>query len=942
MKRLALSVFWILLTLNSLPSLFAQENAWPRTVPLNQGTVTIYSPQVDQLKDNTIQFRAALAYRATAGSEPVFGAGWFESPVVIDSTKRIVHPSQLKVTETRFPAGTDDIQAELAMVLALQSPRWNLDFPLDELDSDLKAAAAETKSVNTTPPRIFYRDHPALLITIDGEPVLREIENSTLKAVINTPYPLIFDGRNYYLNAAKNVWYRAGKATGPYQFDATPPAKIAAMVKPEDTAATEEQPAEPVTAANAPELVVSTEPAELIVTDGPAAFVPLVDDLLVLQNSDDDVFMDVSSQNFYIVLAGRWYRSASLNGPWVYQPSDNLPTAFANIPRDSSQADSLVYVAGTEEAHEAVLDAQVPQTAAVQRGVVDIDVQYDGEPVYQPVDGTDLVYIRNTGSTVLVADGLYYLVEEGVWYVSSTPNGPWRVSDYRPAQVDRILPTSPVYNTKYVNIYDSTPSLVYVGYTPGYIGSYVYGDTIFYGTGWNYRPWVSPYYYYPRFSTWGFNVSYNPWYGWGFGLSWAWGPFSVGYYPGGYWHRNHYWYQPNYGYWGPGRYRPAHHGHGNDRYAHNNYRHDRNDRYDGRYDDHRYDNSRDRGNNYRPRDNERNHNLYRDGTQRAKIASTRDKQNRANDRYTADSRQVSKANIDSGRMQTYTGKNKSERNRTGTVSPSELRTKAQVRDVKFKEKNSDLMTSNRGNVYSKTNRKTDKANHLGGNGSADRTSSLASSRQAQSKTANNRAKWKPAPANSNPVRQPQQKTASNRQRAPVNSTPVRQPQQKTASNRQRAPVNSTPVRQPQQKTASNRQRAPVNSTPVRQPQQKTASNRQRAPVNVKTPDRQSRPRGAVVQTRQATPSVAKTNARQSKQTMERNVTRQQSARNIPRQSASPRSPQPKATRASSPRVSAPAQKAPQQSARQSSRPQSGTKSSGSRGSHGKSGHSRKD
>ena len=333
------------------------------------------------------------------------------------------------------------------------------------------------------------------------------------------------------------------------------------MVNPDDEPTTESEPAEPITAANAPEIVVSTEPAELVVTEGPAAFVPLVDDLLVLQNSDDDVFMHVSTQKFYIVLAGRWYQADSLTGPWAYQAADDLPKAFADIPRDSNQADSRVYVAGTEEAKDAVLDAQVPQTAAVKRGEVDLEVKYDGEPVYQPVDGTELVYIQNTGSTVLVSGGLYYLVEEGVWYVSSSPNGPWQVSDHRPEQVDTILPTSPVYNTKYVHVYDSTPSVVYVGYTPGYTGSYVYRNTIFYGTGWYYRPWVSPYYYYPRFSTWGFNVSYNSWSGWNFGLSWGWGPFSVGYYSGGYWHHNHYWHHRHHGRWGPGRYRhrPAHH-----------------------------------------------------------------------------------------------------------------------------------------------------------------------------------------------------------------------------------------------------------------------------------------------------------------------------------------------------------------------------------------------
>jgi len=649
MNRSLQSVFCALLVLVSLPCVLAQESGWPRTLPLEQGTVTIYSLQVDEMSDDIIHFRAALAYRETPGSEPVFGAGWFESRVEIDSASRIVHPTELKVTQTRFPDGTVDVQSELSAVLAQQSPAWNLDFSVDELEASLKQAEAESvaaQKLNTAPPRIIYRDHPALLISIDGEPVLREIENSPYEAVINTPYPLISDGRHFYLNVARDVWYRADKATGPYRFEAHPPADIAAMVNATEVAdvadAAVEAPVEPITAANAPEIVVSVEPAELIVTEGPAAFVPLVDDLLVLQNSDDDVFMHVSSQDFYIVLAGRWYHASTLNGPWAYQPADDLPSAFANIPRDSDQADSRVYVAGTQEARDAVLDAQVPQTTAVARGEADIEVEYDGVPVYQPVDGTDLVYIQNTGSTVLQSDGLYYLVEDGVWYVSASPNGPWQVSTQRPAQVDTILPTSPVYNVKYVDVYDSTPSVVYVGYTPGYYGSYVYHNTIFYGSGWYYRPWVSPHYYYPRYSTWGWNVSYNPWSGWNFGLSWGWGPFSVSYYSGGYWHQNHYWHHRHYGRWGPGHYRPRHYGHrghGRDRYANHS---------DGRRDNGRGDRGRDNGRGDRGR------------------------------------------------------------SRTEPIRPSELRKKANVRDANYAAKRGLLLADNSGKVYRKADRGPDR------------------------------------------------------------------------------------------------------------------------------------------------------------------------------------------------------------------------------------------
>ena len=686
MNRSLLSLIFLFVLAAGMPVLEAQENGWPRTLPLEQGTVTIYQLQVEELKGDVLRYRAALAYRASRKSEPVFGAGWFESPVDIDKASGIVHPTSLSVTQTRFPAGTEEVEIQLATALAQESPGWNLDFSVAELDAALKQSEAESlaaQNLNTAPPLVIYRDNPALLVSLDGDPVLREIENSELEAVINTPYPLIYDGKRYHLNVAKGVWYRANKATGPYQYDSRPPSDIVKMVEDGDAGAAGDAPAEPITAKNAPEIVVTTEPAELVVTEGPAAFVPLVDDLLVLQNSDDDVFMHVGSQKYYIVLAGRWYESSSLNGPWDYRAADQLPPAFANIPEQSAQADSRVYVAGTEEAEEAVLDAYVPQTAAVARGEVDIDVQYDGNPVYQPVDGTDLTYIANTGSTVLVADGLYYLVEDGVWYVSASPNGPWQVATQRPAQVDTIMPTSPVHNVRYVQVYDVTPSVVYVGYTPGYVGSYVYGPTLVYGSGWNYQPWVSPYYYYPRFSTWGFNVSYNSWSGWNFGLSWGWGPFSVGYYSGGYWHHRHRWHHRHYGRHGPRGYRPrpVHYGgHGNrrGRYAHNDYGRDGRG---GRGGD-----EPGRGGNRGHTNPERHDNLYRDSGQRARIADSRDVQRGP------------------ARNGTGTRQKRNERSRIGPVSPTELRTKADLRNANYAAKQNRLVADNSGNVYRKGSR----------------------------------------------------------------------------------------------------------------------------------------------------------------------------------------------------------------------------------------------
>jgi hypothetical protein len=579
---------------------FASELSWPRDLDIQSGILTMYQPQVDTLEGNVLSFRAAVSYKDDQGNEPVFGAVWFESRVEIDRESRIVHMVDLSVADTRFPEGVEHVQGELEQYIREGLPTWDVDFSLDTLLTSLEASEKEIAAaaeLNMDPPDIIYRDHPALLVYLDGDPVMREMENTKFKAVVNTPYPLIYDGKQYYyLNAAKDVWYKARAATGPWEFDPKPPQDIRSLVDQDEMEGDEGDESEPVTADNAPEIVVSTQPAELIVSDGPPDFQPLVDDLLVLKNSQSDIFMHVSAQDYYVVLSGRWFRAKSLNGPWTFSASDSLPSAFNDIPADSRQADSRVFVAGTDEAREAVMDAQIPQTAAVQKGEVDLEVTYDGDPQFESIDGTSLSNGVNTSSTVLKSGTDYYLVEDAVWYISSAATGPWRVAESRPDSVEAIPPESPAYNVKYVHIYETTPEVVYVGYTPGYMGSYIYNTTIVYGTGWYYRPWISPYYYYPRYGTWGFHIGYNPWTGWGFGLGWGRGPFRVGFYSGGYWHRHHYWGRGYHGRWGPGGYRPraVHFGATNINRGNIN------------------------------RGNIRDNNLYRDRAQKANVATTRD------------------------------------------------------------------------------------------------------------------------------------------------------------------------------------------------------------------------------------------------------------------------------------------------------------------------------
>ena len=68
---------------------------------------------------------------------------------------------------------------------------------------------------------------------------------------------------------------------------------------------------------------------------------------------------------------------------------------------------------------------------------------------------------------MLKSNDRFYCVDDGIWFESAQATGPWQVSIAVPEGVEDIPPSSPAYNVKYVYVYDHTPDVVYVGYTPG-------------------------------------------------------------------------------------------------------------------------------------------------------------------------------------------------------------------------------------------------------------------------------------------------------------------------------------------------------------------------------------------------------------------------------------------------------------------------------------------
>jgi hypothetical protein len=532
---MSLLVFCVL----SFSNAWAKEEGidfWPQEIETQKGVLVVYQPQPEKLEGNKLSSMAAVAIELKDSAEPVFGAIWFEARLDTDRDTRIATIIDITVTQVRFPEQDEKDQdgekvEKLKKLLEEEMPKWGIPISMDRLMTTLELAetrAEATQKINTDPPIIIFMTEPAVLITLDGKENLQEIEGSKLKRVINTPFTILFDTskKTYYLFADKDTWYTTGDIMGDWTIAKTVPSEIAALAPKEEATPEDQGPEEEDEESGPPpKVVVATEPTELISSNGKPEFAPLSDtDLLYMSNTDSDVLMDIKKQEYYILLSGRWFMSKKMEGPWEYIPGDKLPADLAKIPEDSEMGTVLYAVPGTDVAKEAVLDAQIPQTATVDRNKAALTVEYDGEPKFEPISTTRMTYAINTATPVILLDGKYYACDEAIWFVANSAKGPWQVATSIPDTIYTIPPESPIYNVTYVRIYDSTPEVVYVGYTPGYSNTYVYNNTIVYGTGYYYSGWYGRYYY-PRPATWGFHVRWNPWYGWGVGLSYGYRPF---------------------------------------------------------------------------------------------------------------------------------------------------------------------------------------------------------------------------------------------------------------------------------------------------------------------------------------------------------------------------------------------------------------------------------
>jgi hypothetical protein len=524
-KQFFLSVSILLIAIFSV----AQDPGWPRQLT-NSGTVLVlYTPQVEDWPDyTTLNFRMAFSLTPYQQKE-VVGVVYITATTTVDTYTRMVNIFNISVSSVHFPSLDETTAASMGQkVREFFDPTRTVTISMDRIVAATPKKETPTGASNfkNDPPTIYVSNNPAILLQLQGEAVVTDASKGGMKYVFNANWPLFQDPKtNLYYLFDGSEWQTAQQLEGPWTFSNKLPKTLTSLAK--DTNWTKvlkgAVPA-PGKSAGFPMVFYSTSPAEIILFQGVPAMQSIPGtSLTYASNTSSYVLFSSQTSLYYFLTSGRWFSAPSLNGPWVYA-TPNLPADFANIPESSPAAAVLSAVPGTDQAADAVMIAQIPTKVDVDpKAVPPVTISYSGEPKFVAIEETSLSYAQNTtDKVIMVSNSSYYACINALWYVSSTPQGPWVVATSIPQAIYTIPASSPVYNVTYVTQTVTSTGTVQASYTAGYMGAFIVGVgvgvIIASGTGW-YAP---PYFYYPPV---GFPVCYGGMYTYG---AYAYHPYGYG------------------------------------------------------------------------------------------------------------------------------------------------------------------------------------------------------------------------------------------------------------------------------------------------------------------------------------------------------------------------------------------------------------------------------
>ena len=492
----------------------APADPWPRTIALSNAAVVIYQPQVESWDGNQIQVRAAVSIKPAGAPAPSFGAVFATARTEVDRVARTVVFNDLAITKSNFPTLPDQ-GAAYAAELKSKLGAATRTISLDRVEASLKAAGVKAPSfpVKNDPPRVIVSNTPAILVPIDGAPVIKPLpDDSRFKRVINTRALMLQGGLgdSWYLHVYDG-WLSASSLDGPWTKAGRTPigmddvAQEAGRQRHRRHAQRRRE--------RQPEAVAGQRRADDLHQPGADRADRLQGQpQLRARRRHAAVGQQQQHRRVHRHDDERLLRAAV--GPLVprrrHQRAVELRARQRLAAGLRAHPDQLAGRGGAGRGgrHAAgagsgdrQLDSADGDGAAGGRAELRAELRRPAA-VRSRSRSTPLSATTNASVPIIQVDpGNYFAVSSGVWFTAPAVTGPWRVATSVPNVIYTIPTSSVVHFVTYVRIYGATPEVVYVGYTPGYMGTVVgpYG-TVVYGTGYTYAPWVGSVWYPPPYT----------------------------------------------------------------------------------------------------------------------------------------------------------------------------------------------------------------------------------------------------------------------------------------------------------------------------------------------------------------------------------------------------------------------------------------------------------
>src|SRR6185437_13367367 len=137
-----------------------------------------------------------------SGSKAVLGVVDLKAGTMVDKQSHTVFFRDITATDVRFPSLQGDEAQKMEQLFRSLMPTSGEPISVERIMADLDQSKVQAKpvTVKNDPPQIFYSASPAILLMVQGQPVLAPVEKTNLEFVVNTNWDLFFDKskKRYY------------------------------------------------------------------------------------------------------------------------------------------------------------------------------------------------------------------------------------------------------------------------------------------------------------------------------------------------------------------------------------------------------------------------------------------------------------------------------------------------------------------------------------------------------------------------------------------------------------------------------------------------------------------------------------------------------------------------------------------------------------------------